>query len=147
MKLGIRNEQELKIALEELKADFGKGRILAQKTASGVEMICGMKKDNVFGAFLIFGLGGIFVEVLKDITFAILPINQAQAHRMITKLKGYSIFKGYRGQEPLYTEKVIELLLNVSELVQKESQIKEINLNPIFVSEKEVAVADAKITI
>lgn len=147
VRVGIKNEQELQQAFLDLRHDFDKGRILIQKTAQGVEVICGMKKDPTFGPVLLFGLGGVFVEVLKDVTFGIVPVTKNEAHQMIAKLKGYSLFKGYRGKDPLYAAKVVDLLTHLSDLAQKEERIVEINFNPVFVSETEVAVADAKITI
>jgi acyl-CoA synthetase (NDP forming) len=147
VRVGIKNEEGLQQAFLDLRHDFDKGRILIQKTAQGVEVICGMKQDPTFGPVLLFGLGGVFVEVLKDITFGIVPVTRDEAYQMIYKLKGYSLFKGYRGRDPLYAAKVVDLLIHLSDLAQKEEQIIEINFNPVFVSETEVAVADAKVTL
>ena len=147
VKTNIQNPASLEKALKELQADFPQGRALIQRTAQGVEMFCGLKQDPVFGPFLLFGVGGIFVEVLKDVSFAIAPISKTQAQAMLAKLKGYSLFKGYRGKDPLYVQRVVDILLGLSLLSQQEKQVKEVNINPLFVAEKEVVAADVKIIV
>jgi len=150
IKIGINNKQEL---IEEFKNIFKKSKniknreILIQKTIKGIEIICGMKRDPAFGPVLMFGLGGIFAEVLKDVSFQIIPVNKKEAKEMIKKIKGYKILNGYRNTPKADIDKLAKLILNVSKLAQENPQIKEIDLNPVFINEKYIKVADPKIII
>jgi acyl-CoA synthetase (NDP forming) len=94
-----------------------------------------------------FGLGGIFVEVLKDISFRILPIEERDAGEMITGIKGYEILKGARGNSPRDIQAIKEVLLKVSKLTTENPEINEIDLNPIFVFEKGLQVVDARMIL
>jgi len=96
---------------------------------------------------LMFGLGGIFVEVLKDVTFRIAPITELDAREMITEVKAYPILKGYRGQPPADTEAIVQILLNTSRLVTDYPEIKELDLNPIMVYKKGAKTVDARIIL
>ncbi|MCL5011162.1 MAG: acetate--CoA ligase family protein, partial [Patescibacteria group bacterium] len=102
---------------------------------------------RTFGPVLSFGLGGIFVEVLNDIVFGICPINKKEAIKMIKKIKGHKILWGWRGQKPVDINKLADILVNVCKMAMENENIKEIDFNPAFASEKSVAVADAKIII
>jgi acyl-CoA synthetase (NDP forming) len=113
----------------------------------GVEVIVGMSKDPQFGPVLMFGLGGILVEVLKDVSFRIVPVTERDAREMIREIKGYPILEGYRGQKPASIPALEKLIVKVSQFVEKNPQIKELDLNPIFAySDKAVAV-DARIIL
>jgi len=94
-----------------------------------------------------FGLGGIFVEVLKDISFRILPIEEIDAREMITGIKGYEILKGAREEAPKDIEAIKILLMKISKLTMENPEINEIDLNPIFVFEKGLQVVDARIIL
>jgi len=108
------------------------------------EIIIGMMKDPHFGPVAMFGLGGIFVEILKDISFRILPIEERDAEEMITEIKGYEILKGARGNPPRDIQAIKEVLMKVSKLTMENHEINEIDLNPIFVFEKGLQVVDAR---
>jgi acyl-CoA synthetase (NDP forming) len=94
-----------------------------------------------------FGLGGIFVEVLKDVTFRIAPINEQDAREMITEVKAYPILKGYRNQPPADIDTIIQILVNTSRLVMDHQEIKELDLNPVMVYEKGAKTVDARIIL
>jgi acyl-CoA synthetase (NDP forming) len=94
-----------------------------------------------------FGLGGIFVEVLKDVTFRIAPINEQDAREMITEVKAYPVLKGYRGQPPADIDAIVKILLSTSKLVMDHLEIKELDLNPIIVYEKGAKTVDARIIL
>ncbi len=116
----------------------------------GREIIIGVTEDPQFGHAIMFGLGGIFVEVLKDVTFRIVPITERDARKMIQEIKSYPILAGARGEEPADIDAIVNLLLKVSELVDDlREYIKEMDLNPVFVYEKGkgAVVVDARIIV
>jgi len=120
--------------------------ILVQEMApQSTEVIVGATKDPQFGPALMFGLGGIFVEVLKDVTFRIAPISESDAQEM--EVKAYPILRGYRGQPPADTEAIVKILLNTSRLVMEHQEIKELDFNPIMVYEKGAKTVDARIIL
>ena len=124
-----------------------KGIIVQEMAPKSTEIIIGATKDPQFGPALMFGLGGIFVEVLKDVTFRIAPINEQEAREMITEVKAYPILKGYRNQPPADIDTIIQILVNTSRLVMDHQEIKELDLNPIMVYEKGAKTVDARIIL
>jgi len=94
-----------------------------------------------------FGLGGVFVEVLKDVTFRVAPITREDACEMISEVKAYPLLKGYRNTPPADVEAITEILLNVSRLVMDHTEIKELDLNPVIVYEKGAKTVDARIIL
>jgi acetyl-CoA synthetase (ADP-forming) len=94
-----------------------------------------------------FGLGGIFVEVLKDVTFRIAPITKEEACEMITEVKAYPLLKGYRNSPPADIGSIVRILLNASRLAMEHQEIKELDLNPIIVYEKGAKTVDARIIL
>jgi len=122
--------------------------VSVQKMARpGVEVIVGMSKDNQFGPVLMFGLGGIWVEVLKDISFRVSPLTRKDAAEMIREIKGYSLLTGYRGQEPVDVSKLEDILLKVSDFVELNPVVKELDLNPIFAYSDDAVAVDARIVL
>jgi acyl-CoA synthetase (NDP forming) len=113
----------------------------------GVEVIVGMSKDAQFGPVLMFGLGGILVEVLKDVSFRIVPVTERDAREMIREIKGYPILEGYRGQKPASIPALEKLIVKVSQFVEKNPQIKELDLNPIFAYPDKAVAVDARIIL
>jgi len=123
------------------------GVLVQEMAPTSTEVIVGATKDPQFGPALMFGLGGIFVEVLKDVTFRIAPITESDAREMITEVKAYPILKGYRGQPPADIDAIVNILLNTSKLVMEHQEIKELDLNPIMVYEKGAKTIDARIIL
>jgi len=123
------------------------GVVVQEMAPPSTEVIVGATKDPQFGPALMFGLGGIFVEVLKDVTFRIAPITELDAREMIAEVKAYPILKGYRGQPPADIDTIVEILLNTSRLVMDYPEIKELDLNPIMVYEKGAKTVDARIIL
>ncbi len=113
----------------------------------GTEVIIGMTKDPSFGPVLMFGLGGIFVEVLKDVAFRIVPLEKNDASEMISEIKGIKLLEGYRGQEPADIPFLEDMLLKLSELVDKTGSIAEVDMNPVFAYKQGAAVVDARIIL
>lgn len=155
VKLNIKDEKEAELAYQEIifKAEkYNKkvkisGVIVYPIVPQGTEIIMGMMKDPHFGPVIMFGLGGIFVEVLKDISFRILPIEERDAREMITEIKGYEILKGIRGEPPRDIQAIEEVLMKVSKLTMENPEVNEIDLNPIFVFEKGLQVVDARMIL
>ncbi len=124
-----------------------RGILVQEMAPSSTEVIVGSTKDPQFGPALMFGLGGIFVEVLKDVTFRIAPITEQDAREMITEVKAYPVLKGYRGQPPADIDAIVKILLATSRLVMDHPEIKELDLNPIMVYEKGAKTVDARIIL
>jgi acyl-CoA synthetase (NDP forming) len=122
--------------------------VLAQEMApQSTEVIVGAIKDPQFGQTLMFGLGGIFVELLNDVTFRVAPITREDAHEMVIKVKAYPLLKGYRNTPPADIDAIISVLLNTSKLVMDYPEIKELDFNPIMAYEKGVKTVDARIVL
>jgi len=155
VKVGIKTEKEARIAYQEIIFEAKKynkkakisGVIVYPMVRKGTEIIIGIMKDPNFGPVIMFGLGGIFVEVLKDVSFRILPIEYGDAEEMINEIKGSKILKGVRGEGPKDIKAIGNLLLKISQLALENSEISEIDLNPVFVFEKGLQVIDARIIL
>ena len=114
---------------------------------SSTEVIIGGIKDPQFGPTIMFGLGGTFVEVMKDVSFRIAPIIKEDAQEMITEIKAYPILKGYRGQSPRDVDAIVEILLNTSRLIMDNQNIQELDLNPVMVYTNGAKTVDARIIL
>ncbi len=136
----------VKRAEDYLKADV-EGVLIQKMMPLGREVIVGMKRDPQFGALLMFGMGGIYVEVFKDVSFRIAPIDRDEALEMIREVKAYGILKGVRGERPSDIESLVDVLLKISRLSLDFDEIVEMDLNPIFVYERGCCVVDAKIVL
>jgi len=155
VKIGVNTENEARLAYQEIISNAKKynknakisGVIVYSMVPQGTEIIIGVIKDPHFGPVIMFGLGGIFVEVLKDISFRILPIEERDAREIINEIKGYEILKGVRGEGPKDIKAIKILLMKVSKLTMENPEINEIDLNPIFVFEKGLQVVDARMIL
>jgi acetyl-CoA synthetase (ADP-forming) len=113
----------------------------------GTEVIVGISKDPQFGPVVMFGLGGIFVELLKDVSFRVIPVERRDAQEMIKEIKGYPLLEGYRGKEPANIPALVEIILKLSKWVKQNHQIKELELNPIFAYRDKALAVDARIIL
>lgn len=155
VKVNLKSAAEVRIAygkiLENAKKYDASARIegvLVQEMApQSTEVIVGAIKDPQFGQTLMFGLGGIFVELLKDVTFRIAPVTQEDAHEMVISVKAYPLLTGYRNTPPADLDAIITVLLNTSKLVMDHPEIKELDLNPVMVYEKGAKTVDARIIL
>ena len=155
VKVGLKNKTEVSKAYKEIMASARQkyptanieGVSVQSMARPGIEIIIGMFKDPQFGPVLMFGLGGILVEVLKDVSFRIVPLTRRDAREMIKEIKGYSLLEGYRGQEPANIPFLEDLLLKVSDFAEQTPEIKEIDLNPIFAYKDGAVVVDARIVL
>ena len=155
VKLGLETAEKVGEAYDDImtaiKKEYPQAKIQGvsvQKMArTGVEVIIGMSKDAQFGPVLMFGLGGILVEILKDVSFRIVPLVKRDAAEMIKEIKGYPLLEGYRGQEPVDVANLEELILKVSDFVDKNPDIKELDLNPIFAYSDGAVAVDARVIL
>ena len=155
VKVGLNTPEEVGKAYDEIHSSISQKHpeaviqgVTVQKAARpGTEVIIGMSKDAQFGPVLMFGLGGIFVEVFKDVSFRIVPVSQRDVQEMIQETKGYPLLQGYRGKEPANIPVLVEMILKVSKFVEENPQIKELDLNPIFAYADGAVAVDARIIL
>lgn len=150
--LGVESEEAMLKGFERLKKNARKydrkakilGVLIQEMVKEGHQCILGSKKDPQFGPVLMFGLGGIFVEVFKDVSFRVIPIDRKDAKEMISEIKGYEVLKGVRGQKPVNFRELEKVMLKISKMIWKDRKIEELDINPLFVSPKGVKAADAR---
>ncbi len=143
--LNIKNFEELKNAVDALYERFSAPVLVEEMIPGGVELIIGVLKDPSFGHAIMFGLGGIFTEIFRDVTFRVIPISRKDAEMMISEIRGSKILDGYRGVK-VNKDKIIELLLKVSNMIEEmRNRIEGMDLNPVLATEQDVFVLDAKI--
>ncbi len=155
VKVGLGSAAEVAEAFEEMMAAVKerepKARIegvaVQRMAPAGTEVIVGMSKDPQFGPVMMFGLGGIFVEVLKDVAFRIVPLDPKDAKQMVREIKGFPVLEGVRGQDPADVEALEKLILQVSEFVEAHPEIEELDLNPVFAYKDGVIAVDARIVL
>ncbi len=155
VKLGLRTASQVGKAygeiLESVKQKSPGAKIhgvSVQKMARpGVEVILGMSRDAQFGPVIMFGLGGIWVELLKDVSFRIVPLARRDAAEMIREIKGLPLLTGYRGSEAVDLSKLEEFILKVSEFAESHPEIKELDLNPVFAYADGAVAADARVIL
>lgn len=154
IRLNIQNETEVREAYKEISNNIAKnchdarinGISVQQMLPKGTEIIIGVTNDETFGPIIMFGLGGVFVEVFKDVSFRVAPITRVDAMNMIEELNGAELLNGVRNQAPADKEAIIDTLLKVSQLVMDyKDEIQEIDINPLIVYEHGIVAADSLI--
>ena len=123
------------------------GVLVQEMAPQATEVIVGAIKDPQFGQTIMFGLGGIFVELLKDVNFRVAPITDQDAKEMITHLKAFPILKGYRNTPPVDIKALVKILCSASQLVMEHPEIKELDLNPVMAYEIGAKVVDARMIL
>lgn len=111
------------------------------------ELIIGGRRDPQFGPVIMFGLGGVWVEALKDVSFRLIPISRKDAREMIREIRGHSILEGMRGQKPVDFKLLEDCLLRVSKMLWKNKKIQELDINPLFINDKKAIAVDARIVV
>lgn len=155
VKLSLNNVTEVKKAYDEILKKVKKqypdavihGVSVQKMIQPGTEVIVGTSKDPQFGPVIMFGLGGIFIEILKDVSFRVIPVEQRDAQEMIKEIKGYPLLQGFRGKEPASLSALVEIILKISKLIEENPQIKELELNPIFAYRNKAIAVDARIIL
>jgi acetyltransferase len=121
--------------------------VLLQPMLKGLELFAGIKRDEQFGHLILFGMGGIFIEVLKDVVTGMAPIGPEEAEYLISKLKSIKILEGTRGQKGINMPLFIEIITRLSALVDAVPEIFEMDLNPLIASGDELVAVDARIRL
>ena len=153
--LGLNNALEVVEAYEQMFHDVEErcpgarieGATVQAMADPGVEVVVGMTRDPQFGPVLMFGLGGVLVEVLKDVSFRVVPLCRADAREMIQEIKGFPLLNGYRGREPVDIRSLEDILLNLSDLCSTSPELKEVDLNPIFACAAGAVAVDARVIL
>ena len=148
VKLGINDMDELKKMFKEFKEKFPDENLLVdQMEEKGVEIIVGLVQDPTFGLSIMCGIGGIYTELYKDVSFRVVPIDRYDAEQMIEEIKGKQLLEGFRNI-PANKKLVVDLLLKVSKIGEKlEEHIDQMDLNPVFVYGNDLCVVDAKLIL
>lgn len=123
------------------------GKVLVQEYVEGVEFFIGIKKDPAFGPVLLAGVGGIFVEVFKDVSFRVCPIDKRDAEEMLSELKGKALLDGIRGKKPVNKKALIDAMAKLSALPQSMPNLVELDVNPIIINDKELKAVDARFVL
>ena len=145
--LNIRTPEHLALEFDRMMKIKDATGVMVQKMLKGTELFIGAKYEERFGHVVLCGLGGIFVEVLKDVQSGLAPLSYGEAYSMIHSLRGYKIIKGTRGQKGLNEQKYAEIIVRLSTLLRFATEIKEIDINPLLADDKEVVAVDARILI
>ncbi len=144
---GVTAVRQLDFLRETASKFLEKGKVLVQEHCQGVEMFLGIKYDAAFGHVLLAGVGGIFVEVYKDVAFRVCPVNSREAEQMLDELKGKALLDGVRGQKPVNRKALVDAMVKLSKLPEKIPDIEELDINPFFVNEKEGKAVDARLVL
>jgi len=120
--------------------------VLIQPQVKGLELSLGIKKDPVFDQVILFGLGGMFIELIKDVSLRVCPVTKKEAHEMINELKTTELLKGYRGKPGVDLKKLENLIVNLSRIAIKKD-IKELDINPLIAQNKEFNIVDARVDL
>lgn len=155
VKVGIQNPEDVGRSYVEILESVKKkvvgakiaGVLVQDMVPPTTEVIVGAIKDPQFGPAVMFGLGGVFVELLKDVTFRIAPVTLAEALEMITEVKAYPLLMGYRNTPPVDVDAIAGIIVSTSTAIMENPQIKELDLNPVMVNEKGAKVVDARIIL
>ena len=145
--LNIKSEQHLALEFDRMMQIPEASAIMVQPMLKGTELFIGAKYEEKFGHVVLCGLGGIFVEVLKDISSGLAPLSYEEAYSMIHSLRAYKIIKGTRGQKGVNEDKFAEIIVRLSTLLRFATEIKEMDINPLLATEKQVIAVDARIRI
>ena len=145
--LNIRTPEHLALEFDRMMKIKDATGVMVQKMLKGTELFIGAKYEERFGHVVLCGLGGIFVEVLKDVSSGLAPLSYDEAYSMIHSLRGYKILKGTRGQKGINEQKFAEIIVKLSTILRLATEIKEMDINPLLADENDVVAVDARIRI
>jgi len=149
IRVDIRNEEEAKAAFEEIAANIGtEDAVLVQEMVKGQrELVIGLTRDPQFGPCVMFGLGGIFTEILKDISFRVAPLEERDALEMMQDIKGHKILEAVRGMEAADLNIFSDILIKVGQIGLENEHVKEIDINPVIISGSRPVAVDALVVL
>lgn len=154
VKIGIKSDEELKKSYEDMMISIKKhyptakiNGVSIEEMVKGTEVLIGSMTDTQFGKMIALGIGGIFTEIYKDVTFRLIPITKEDVKEMMNEIKGKKIFEGFRGLPQVKKEDLTNLMLKISKLVEENPIIKEMDLNPVVATEKGLITIDARIIL
>ncbi|MBP5799822.1 MAG: acetate--CoA ligase family protein [Prevotella sp.] len=145
--LNIRTAEHLALEFDRMMQIQDATSVMVQKMLKGTELFIGAKYEERFGHVVLCGLGGIFVEVLKDVSSGLAPLSYDEAYSMIHSLRGYKILKGTRGQKGINEQKFAEIIVKLSTILRLATEIKEMDINPLLADENDIVAVDARILI
>jgi acetyltransferase len=145
--LNVRNVTQARKEFHHLQGIPGAEGVLIAQMASGTELFLGATYENKFGHIVLCGMGGIYVEVLKDVASGLAPLSKEEAMSMIKSLKSYKILKGYRKQSGVNIQKFADIVVRLSSLLRFATEIKELDINPLLGNENEILAVDARVRI
>jgi acetyl-CoA synthetase (ADP-forming) len=152
---GIKDSEDASIALRELKKNVAEkapkarieGFLLEETVPTGIELIIGGLRDPQFGPAVMFGTGGIAVELVKDVSFRLAPLNREEVFEMMREVKSYPLLTGFRGSKPVDMEKLASTVMKLSAVLLEMEEIKEIEINPLLVHEEGAVAVDARVVL
>ena len=155
VKVGISSKKEARDAFSEITTSslrhhpdaLIRGVNIYEMVSGGKEVIAGVTYDRTFGHMLMFGLGGIYVEVLKDVSFRVVPVTETDVREMVSEIRSYALLKGTRGERPVDIDGIVETLLRINQMVQDFPEIYELDINPLVVKPEGVWALDARIIL
>ncbi|MDH5816563.1 MAG: acetate--CoA ligase family protein [Candidatus Nezhaarchaeota archaeon] len=153
--IGVNNVEDLKKAYEKVIENALKhnpratirGVLIEEMVPKGVEVAVGGLRDPEFGPAVMFGLGGVFIEVMRDVSFRVAPVSEEDAEEMIREIKGFKLLQGYRGMEPVDLKALINIVVNASRLLIENEEIHQLDLNPIIASRSGAKAVDARVIL
>ena len=145
--LNIRSREVLEAEFNRMMNIEGATAVMVQKMLKGTELFVGAKYEQRFGHVVLCGLGGIFVEVLRDVSSGLAPLSYEEAYSMIHSLRGYKIIKGTRGQQGINERKYAEIIVRLSTLLRFATEIKEMDINPLLADADDIIAVDARILV
>ena len=157
VRVGIKNAEHLRREYRDLIAKLTErgwekgleGVIIQEMVTGNRELVCGVARDPQYGPMIMFGLGGVFVEVMKDVAFSLAPLTDVDAHDLVRSVKAFKLLEGARGTKPADIAKVEETLMRISQLVTDFADIVELDINPLMISEAtgEAIAVDGRIRL
>ena len=155
VELGLADEGELRAAAERIYANAAEaapgaelsGLAVQSMAEPGAEVILGITTDQQFGPVLMFGLGGVFVEALKDVAFRVVPLERRDAAEMIREIQGFPVLEGFRGSPPRDLAALEQMLMQLSSFAESHPEVQELDLNPVFAHERGAVAVDARIVL
>ncbi len=155
VEVGINSAEELKEKLSVMSSKVSevspaakiRGFLIEKMAPKGVEVICGSLRDEQFGPAVMFGLGGVSVEILKDVSFRLAPVDEEEAMEMMREVKGFPLLNGFRGRPPMDLKALAQVIVKVSKIISDVDSIRELEINPLMVYEAGVMAVDARGTL